>query len=237
MARASARVRTVRSGRPMRRAARAASSCSALARPGGDLDAHRVTVDVDLFDAPRAATARRGSAYTERSCLGREQCGHRGLQRGIDERTDRVRGRPFFITIGVSQASAAPAVSSARSTVCAIVSPVASSTLASSNTRPWPADGVVAVVRRADDHLGDVGQAVELGRSGAEAGGRDGHRRQGTERLGQGGHRPRRRSGWRSRGGRRCRGRAPAPVPAAPPPQAPGWAPRRAPSGSSPGRR
>ena len=79
-------------------------------------------------------------------------------------------GRPFFITIGVAQASNAPAPMSAP-IVWAITSPETSSTLTSTCT------AVASRSRRdgrrlrcrADDHLHDVGPAGGVGTSGADS--------------------------------------------------------------------
>ena len=118
---------------------RAASSYSALTRPGltftrtawpststwCDRRARRPALEA-LAPHPEGA----GLARSARRRSGRPA-------RGRPARDTVCAGRPFFMTIGVTHASWAPASSSAAM-VWPSTSPVASSTLASSSTTGWP---------------------------------------------------------------------------------------------------
>ena len=97
------------------------------------------------------------------------------------------------MSAGVIHASCAPASSSAL-IVCARVSPVASSTLASNSVTGWPRSRCRC--RRTDDHLHGVDAIVDVARAGAETTRADRHRGQrsplddaGREQRGTGGRR------------------------------------------------
>ena len=97
-------------------------------------------------------------------------------------------GRPFFITIGVTQASCAPAAISAVM-VWAITSPVASSTLVSKSCTGWPGSGKALAV-----DASPTTTCTTLGRPGMSAAAcpvadrGDVDRRHRAELVGQGAH-------------------------------------------------
>ena len=132
---ASARASTSRTGTCRAAAAAAASSNSTFARPARDLHpdrcARRRRRSRPCAAAGHCSTGVR--PHAERAGLG-GQHGRRRRRRAGSTRAATVwAGRPFFITIGVTQASWAPA-SRRRAMVWASTSPVTSSTFASSST-------------------------------------------------------------------------------------------------------
>ena len=177
---------------------------------GADLDPDRVPVDDDgaLLALLRPAL-HDGAAQAERPGLAHEHAPTAARRRaGSHSAWTVCAGRPFFITIGVAQASWAPAASSAA-IVWAMTSPVASSTLVSSSCTGWPGAGVTVVRGRvADDDLHDVRSAGDVGAAGAVADGEHVHRRHRAELVGQ--RRHQRDAGGRGQlaCGRRCHGSA-----------------------------
>ena len=125
-----------------------------------DLHAHGVALD----RRPRRSRAldgqRSASGRARRACPSRARARRRAAaaSTGSASACTVCAGRPFFMTIGVTHASCAPASSSAA-IVWASVSPVASSTFASSSTTGWPC-AARRVERRADDDLRDVRQVA-----------------------------------------------------------------------------
>ena len=148
---ASARSSSSRRGTPTRLAAATASSCSTLTRRAGDLDADRLTVDLDraLLALLRPAFDRRSRGC--RACRSRRSS-RRTRLRTWRRRTARARCGPACPS---SSRSASPTRRrrrrpSSSAIVCASTSPVTSSTLASTSRagRPGPPTRVVGQLAR-----------------------------------------------------------------------------------------
>ena len=122
-------------GRPVARGRATTSSCSALARSGDALDPHGATVDVDRGHRPLRRPALEGRPPAHRTTRW-PPAGRRATDpasAGSASAETVCAGRPFFITVGVTHASCAPA-SSRATTASASVSPVTSSTFVSTST-------------------------------------------------------------------------------------------------------
>ena len=119
-----------------------------LGPPGAHLHPHGEAGDVDGRRRPgRGPALERRAADAERS-RSRRPARRRPARPSAGSASALTvwAGRPFFITMGVTQASWAPAASSAA-TAWARASPVASSTLASSSTTGWPGAATAPAVR------------------------------------------------------------------------------------------
>ncbi len=107
---------------------------------GADLHPHRDPVDLaPVVLGGRRPPLERGAARPATRSRWSSTPASWVREGDVGERRHRVgAGRPFFITMGVTQASWAPAAST-EAMAWARVSPVASSTFASSSTTGWPA--------------------------------------------------------------------------------------------------
>ena len=217
-----------RSGRPVRRAAAATSSCSALTRPAADLDPDELAVDHDR-SIDRAAGHRSAMVIRTPSdpVVGpQDRRGASGTPDRVAQDVDHVARAALLHDHRATARRRGPRRRAARRPR----GPAARRWRRRGWPRARPPAGrrrrPVAAGRAArpgpDHHLGAVGQLLELAGAGPEALGRDPHGRHGPEARRQGGQ-----QGGPGGGGQLDRQVPPPgrdPLAAAPPRPAPGWA-------------